>query len=698
VGGTEGIGVRFLEETFTARAAVPEHRAVANPARMLLQALLPEAGTDIKGQMRTRGELADACAIAKDSPRFARLLEILDHDVHIITPTEPADAEPLGTHSNTDPCYQLTHDYLVPPLRQWLPMERRKTWRGRAEICLEERTAQMSHWPQSHYLPSLIEFIWISLAVPRARRTSVQRLLMSLSAKHHGLRSGIVLLAVILGTLVSYQFLARLKSERIRNELATHVDALLSDSPETVPYRVGKLERNPDMARMLLRTEWDQSAPGSTSQLHIALALVALGEPITPSLSQCLVDAIRSAPGAECRNIVNALRIVGQPAVPQLLQCVNEDQQSVPWSVRSRYATVLLHIGNYDAIRDLLGLSPDPTGRTTFIHGFERWHGDLSELPQLMRELADGDARSGLCAALGSIPPEEIPPEARSRLEGIMREFYLHAPDGGTHAAARWVLNRWKIELPDLPASYQPVGEKKWFQNHQGITFVEIPAAETTDSRHFVSSSEITHGVFRAFMSDPEYDGKLKPGWVDNRNANDNTPVSRITWYDALLFMNWLNWKNGLVPCYATTGKKEKLKAPSGEEREVDEWAWDRTRKGYRLLTDAEWRFDASAGAATNYLFGNDDSLLGNYAVYLAKAPAPVATKLPNAWGLFDVHGNIYEWCWDLYDTSRPGGSRAARGGAYPNAAEHCGLGIRFRLSPLEDSDTSGFRVAFECD
>jgi serine/threonine protein kinase/formylglycine-generating enzyme required for sulfatase activity len=704
VGGTEGIGIRFLEESFTARAAIPEHRAVETPARMFLWALLPEAGTDIKGQMRSRGELAAACRLPEDSPRFVRLLEILDHDLHIITPTEPGESPPTEASGAASPCYQLTHDYLVPPLRQWLTLERRRTWRGRAETCLEERTSQMSRWPQSHYLPSFIEFLWISLAVPNARRTTVQKVLMRSAAKHHGLRWGIALLVGMLCMVGLYFLLSNLRADAIQRELATHVDALLTDTPENVPYRIGKLEGHSLVARPLLRDQWDKAEPGSTAQLHLTLALLDLGEPMSASLQDSLVRGIATAQGAECRNIVTALRNAGPEVVSDLSSRVADE--SSPWPARSRYATVLLHIGNLDAVRYLLRPGPDPSGRTAFLHGFERWHGDLGDLVQVLRRSVDEPAAAGICSALSLIPAEEVPPDARNKLEDAMKDLYRDAGDGGTHSAARHALRRWNVKLPEVPAFAVPQGKGGWFQDLQGITLVHIPrsngdtpdAAEAEPKRSgrlFVSDCEITYGTFREFMKAIANDPDTGPDWVDDPAASDQMPVSRVTWLDAIQFTNWLNRKTGLEPCYVRTGELERFKLPSGEEREFPEWKWESTRKGYRLPTELEWRNAASAGVATDFVFGSDAERLRDYAVFSSEASAPVRSRLPNSWGLFDVHGNLLEWCWDRHEAA---GYRVARGGGFRNPAQQCRFNVRFRLPPIDRYDTTGFRIVFESD
>ena len=89
VGGTEGVGVTFLEETFSSPQANPKHRLHQKAAQAVLKALLPETGTDIKGQMRSEGELQEAAAYADRPREFADLIHILDNELRLITPTDP---------------------------------------------------------------------------------------------------------------------------------------------------------------------------------------------------------------------------------------------------------------------------------------------------------------------------------------------------------------------------------------------------------------------------------------------------------------------------------------------------------------------------------------------------------------------------------------------------------------------------------
>ena len=185
VGGTEGIGVSFLEEKFSSRSANPQHRLHEQAARDVLQALLPDVGTDIKGHMRSHAELLQVSGYQDRPAAFAELLRILDGELRLITPTDPAELATDSGSDSSEKYYQLTHDYLVAPLRSWLMSKQRSTLRGRAEIRLDERTRLWSARPEPKQLPSIWEWTRICLFSARQRRSPPQRAMMRAATKHH---------------------------------------------------------------------------------------------------------------------------------------------------------------------------------------------------------------------------------------------------------------------------------------------------------------------------------------------------------------------------------------------------------------------------------------------------------------------------------------------------------------------------------
>lgn len=115
-------------------------------------------------------------------------------------------------------------------------------------------------------------------------------------------------------------------------------------------------------------------------------------------------------------------------------------------------------------------------------------------------------------------------------------------------------------------------------------------------------------------------------------------PVETVTWPQAAVFCNARSRREGLKPCY--------------DENTAE---CDFEADGYRLPTEAEWEYACRAGTDTDYSFGNDARKLGDFAWFVENADKkthPVGQKRPNPWGLCDMHGNVWQWCNDIYDKS----------------------------------------------
>ncbi len=295
VGGTEGVGVTFLEETFVAPTASPEHRLRQKAARAVLKALLPEQGTDIKGHMRSYPELLTASGYAPRPKEFDELLRILDAELRLITPTDPegvqADAAEPTQAVSEGPCYQLTHDYLVPALRQWLTRKQRETVRGRAELRLAEQAAAWNARPENRHLPAWWEWANIRLFTRKRDWTTSQRKMMRKATRYHGWR-GLALAVVLTAASVLGLEIQRQVVEAQNEQTATGLVARLRDAEveqvlaivaELAPYRRWA---NPQLVGLLEQT---QTSP--KEQLYARLALL----PVDPGQLQPLHEALLRA-------------------------------------------------------------------------------------------------------------------------------------------------------------------------------------------------------------------------------------------------------------------------------------------------------------------------------------------------------------------------------------------------------------------
>ena len=173
------------------------------------------------------------------------------------------------------------------------------------------------------------------------------------------------------------------------------------------------------------------------------------------------------------------------------------------------------------------------------------------------------------------------------------------------------------------------------------------------------------------------YDGIINSTCNDYKNSNK--PVVNISWHDAITFCNSLSKTAGLTEFYSIQddGKKVSCNLHSN---------------GYRLPSEAEWQYACKADTP-GYTYGE----LQKIAWYNENSNGQiqdVGKKEPNAWGLYDMLGNVWEWCYDLYDEKVYGSYRIFRGGSWAEEARGCGATCRRRSHPTFHIDDLGFRLA----
>ncbi len=186
------------------------------------------------------------------------------------------------------------------------------------------------------------------------------------------------------------------------------------------------------------------------------------------------------------------------------------------------------------------------------------------------------------------------------------------------------------------------------------------------------------------------------------KQKGKKNPVERTQWTDAVRFCNACSEREGLTPCY-----------------NLDNWECDFDASGYRLPTEAEWEYACRAGSTGKYGFGDDLADLPKYAWFKPHSqgkPRPLGQKLPNRWGLYEMHGNVWQWCHDWYgeasyadspaeDPRGPatGTMRVLRGGAWDCTPEKLRSAYRHKEFPVYSdacfgADSYGFRRARRAD
>jgi formylglycine-generating enzyme required for sulfatase activity len=767
IGGAAGVGVTFLEETFSAATVPPLHRLHQKAARAVLKALLPEQGTDIKGHLRSREDLVQASGYAHRPGDFEALLGILDAELRLVTPTDPeAKSSESDEPAPVGRFYQLTHDYLVPAVRDWLTRKQRETRRGRAELRLAERAALWTAKPEDRYLPGPWEWASLRFWTRKKDWTAPQRKLMRRAFGRHARNGLLLLMIVVLLGWAGWEGYGRMRAETLR-------DRLLEAKTDDVPGIVAAMKPYRRWVNPLLEKAQSDAAASQdrTKQLHVALARLPVHASQVDYLSDRLLTAdarelavVRDAlPGKEAelqerlwevlqkgssqdqrlraacalasytpedprwatvaRDVaaklvtenpvvlgrwLEALRPVRKALLPALTAFLEDDQRSdaerrvsaevfgtlaegepeafAPLEARltvpiksdappDEFAAQAKRRANVGAALVLLGrdsrwpllqASPDPTVRSYVIEKLVPSGVEFQALAGRLDQENDVSIRRALLLSLGQLAPDRLAESERERFLAKLVDWYEHDPDAGIHGAVEWLLRQWgqaeKLQGLDQRLRGVPPGAKRWYVNGQGQTMIrvaqpgEVELGELNPQRgargdadevkrkakiawnFALASKEVTVVQFLQFRKGHEYG--------TNYAHTTDCPMNQVSWYDAAAYCNWLSEREGIPKeqwCYLPNEKgayDEGMKLAPGILK----------RTGYRLPTEAEWEYACRAGTRTAWSCGATEDLLLHYGWVSNNALGrshPVGQLKPNELGLFDMHGNAWEWCQD---------------------------------------------------
>lgn len=216
---------------------------------------------------------------------------------------------------------------------------------------------------------------------------------------------------------------------------------------------------------------------------------------------------------------------------------------------------------------------------------------------------------------------------------------------------------------PTVPSMVQIPGGAVDLRDDRRRVRWQVEIAPFLLGKHPVT--EDLHRAFTNVESDPSRSGTL--------------PLANVSWLDAIELCNQFSIRSGLAQAYA-------------RDPETGNVTWDSATDGYRLPTEAEWQYACKAGTS-GYRYGEIDDIAW-YADNSGGAAHEVGGKTPNAWGLHDMLGNVWEWCWDLYDEETYGSYRIFRGGGWAESERGVGATVRRRSHPTFAIDDLGFRLA----
>jgi formylglycine-generating enzyme required for sulfatase activity len=407
--------------------------------------------------------------------------------------------------------------------------------------------------------------------------------------------------------------------------------------------------------------------------LWIDHAKIKSGDSWKQEITQALAEAELALLLVTQRFIVSDF--IHQNELPQLLERARTEGVKILWIALSRSTVRDTEINTYQALND----PGKPLDRLRPARRNDVWHEIYEKIKQALEEAPVQPEK-----VIGEIPEDIAPSEpetaparveqdiaAAPPLQPEMGKIEARAPtnkemaSGETGPAAEEVItNSVGMTVRLIPAgTFQmgsPKGEKGRFDNErQHQVFLSRP--------FYLQTTPVTQGQWRQVMGSTP--ASFQEGWED-------CPVEKVSWDEAQEFVAKLN-----------------------QMEEID---------AYRLPTEAEWEYACRAGTTTRFGCGDEEAKLPDYAWFAENSGGkthPVGQKEPNAWGLYDMHGNVWEWCQDWYEEYPPGpvtdppGSdtgeyRVLRGGSWGNFSGYLRSAVRYLIDPDNRSNYVGFRVA----
>lgn len=646
----------------------------------ILDALLPTSEIEPARPTCSRRDLRAASGDNRFG-EFEAVLDFLSRTARILTPAEStkeanseasvaSDRGELPAPPSRDGhCFQLAHDSLVPLVRAWRKRKQQERWWGRHRQRMTEHLLAWTARPQSAHLPSPADWF---------------------------VQAGADLLGLLRGGRCA---------------------------PSRSP---------PDRRMMRAATAYYLEAVAVCSLAAAALCIPWLWYLHHHQRGEEQAVEILHADAARLPQLVRQSPV---PIWPMQQRLRREVHASVPhdaselekdaWAARRANAVTALALidpSNADSAWPLLEESPDPRLRTTLSHCLAEARLDPSVLLQGFHEETDAAVRQALLLALGGYSETQFPDASRKLVLPALKTAYLRESDAGIHAAIDWLLRRWgQAELlAELNRQLEDAGwdgVKGWFHSPAGHLMMVIrgpvefemgaPANEAGRhpretprrvriSRTFaIAAKEVTRSQFSQRSAIAGVSSVI-------RGPNADFPYNEnLYWNMAARYCNWLSEREGIPPEQLAYNAHQPAEGRTLYDATGNVLCWPvpdaLQRLGYRLPTEEEWEYACRAGSTTCRFFGETEQHMEAFAWSFnnsSETPQAVGLLKPNRFGLFDMLGNVSEWCHDIYAQDETGPAFSIRGGSSWSPPIKLRSAARYFFHYHYTSARMGFRVA----
>lgn len=278
IGGTCGAGIQMLRENLSVRSRLPEQRYLSQAAQLVLAALLPAPGLQIRGCRRSSHELLAVSGLRDRKMDFSRMLDLLVSRLRIVSPCAPDEGSTdLSMVGEDHQYYELTHDYVVPILREWIRENLLSTEEGRARLLLEERSGQwQSAGRPDRLLPSMTEYFRIRRRIPVGLQTNSQKMMLRRVVQRWRRQSALAACICSLLLFLGLQLKWWLAAEFREREVVGLVEGVASARLEDLGRWVDQLLTFDGDPRPLLSIALKNAVPDSQHQLNLLLTLHAM--------------------------------------------------------------------------------------------------------------------------------------------------------------------------------------------------------------------------------------------------------------------------------------------------------------------------------------------------------------------------------------------------------------------------------------